>query len=256
MELIVAWQHPSSRRWSPVARLSRSGEEYSLRYVQGVTKPNVGGPALLPGMEDIHAEYRSRTLFPFFRNRLYNRKRADIDRYCQWLGLRRDDIEDPLVELSASGGTRATDDYQLLRIPEPTAGQYRASFFVHGVRYALHSPHGEAAGDNPGLSAGDRLYLQLDIQNPADPEAVSVRTDNPKRILGFVPRLMDRDLQRLIHENGPSQVLVTLAEVFSDAPLNIRYRCQIDAPWPKGFVPYADPEFQPLGAAEKVAFVA
>jgi hypothetical protein len=179
MELIVAWQHPSSRRWHPVARLSRGGEEYSLRYVQGVTKPDMGGPALLPGMEDIHVEYRSRTLFPFFRNRLYNRKRADIDRYCQWLGLSRDDIEDPLVELAASGGTRATDDYQVLRIPEPMAGQYRSSFFVHGVRYALHSSHGEAAGPghNPGPSAGDRLYLQLDIQNPADPKpCLCVRT--------------------------------------------------------------------------------
>jgi hypothetical protein len=67
---------------------------------------------------------------------------------------------------------------------------------------------------------------------------------------------MDRDLQRLIDQNGPSAVIVTLAEVFNDAPLNIRYRCEIDAPWPEGFVPYADPEFQPLSVAEKVAFVA
>jgi hypothetical protein len=256
MELIVAWQNPSSRRWRPIARLSRHGNEYSFRYVEGVNGTDAGMAAILPGMDDVHVEYRSRTLFPFFQNRLYNRKRTDRDRYREWLGLTREDMDDPLVELAASGAGRATDGYQVLKVPEPVNGSYVSRFFVHGTRYVL-SPNDVSEHDRfPELKNGERLFLQLDIQNVADPGAMSLRTETPKRLIGFVPRLMDADLQRLINTNGPDRVVVTLAAVLEDAPLNLRYRCHIESPWPERFVPYSQPEFQPIRQSTTIAFVA
>lgn len=117
MELILAWQNSSTHRWYPIARVTRERSEYVLRYVHGVTLTEVGEAATLPGMEDVHVEYRSRTLFPFFQNRVYNKKRADWNQYREWLGLSADQMKDPLLELSASGGIRATDSYHLTIAP-------------------------------------------------------------------------------------------------------------------------------------------
>lgn len=256
MELILAWQNTVTRRWSPVARISREGNEYVLRYVHGVMSPQAGAAATLPGMENVHVEYRSRTLFPFFQNRLYNRKRADWDRYRSWLGLTSEDMNDPMVELAASGGIRATDPYQLLRVPERCDGQYSTQFFVHGSRYAYPLPDADNEDEQAVMQRGDRLLLQFDIQNPVDPSAISLRTDTQKRIVGFLPRLIDRDVQRLVEENGPETVRVTLNEISEDAPHNLRYRCTLSAPWPADFVPFSDPEYLPIDTTDAVAFVA
>lgn len=247
MELILAWQNSVTRRWYPIARIGREETEYVLRYVQGVMLPEVGPAATLPGMENVHVQYRSRTLFPFFQNRLYNRKRADWDRYRDWLGLTSDEIADPLVELSASGGTRATDPYQVLKIPERVDEQYSAQFFVHGPNNV--DEHGD-------VQPGERLLLQFDVQNLVDPSAISLRTDAHKRIVGFLLRLIDRDVQRIIAENGPETVTVTLNDVSEDAPLNLRYRCSLSAPWPPDFVPFSESEFRPIDTTDAVAFVA
>lgn len=256
MELIVAWQNQTSRLWRPIARLSRHGDEYSFRYVQGVNSPDAGASAILPGMDDVHVEYRSRTLFPFFQNRLYNRKRTDRDRYREWLGLTREEMNDPLAELAASGAGRATDGYQMLTVPEPVNGSYVSRFFVNGARYVFTPNDIPEHGGFPNLRNGDRLFLQLDIQNVADPGAMSLRTETPKRLIGFVPRLMEADLQRLMDTNGPDRVVCTLAAVLEDAPLNLRYRCHVKSPWPEQFIPYSEPEFQPISRSTAIAFVA
>lgn len=256
MELILAWQNSATHRWYPIARIGREESEYVLRYVQGVMLPEVGAAATLPGMENVHVQYRSRTLFPFFQNRLYNRKRTDWDRYRDWLGLSPDEIADPLLELSASGGIRATDPYQLLKVPERLDGQYSAQFFVHGTRHA-YPFHNADNADGPGdVQRGERLLLQFDVQNPVDSSTISLRTDTHKRIVGFLPRLIDRDVQRLIAENGTEKVTVTLNEISEDAPLNLKYRCTLSAPWSAKFIPFSDPEFRPIDTTDAVAFVA
>jgi hypothetical protein len=253
MELILAWQNPKTRRWYPVARVDRDGDEYRLRYVNGLSDPGVLADAIIPGLEDPSVEYRSRSLFPFLKNRIYNRKRADFGRYREWLGLNDGEIADPLKELAVSGGVRATDSYQLFPVPAQSDGRYVTTFFIHGSRYVA-----DAISAVTAIHSQDRLLLQLDIQNAADPAAISLRTDrnSDKAIVGYIPRLMQFDVHALIEKNGPESVTVRVDGVYTDAPLSLRHRCILSAPWPSGFQAYAPRQFQPVSTDQRMAVVA
>ena len=251
MELILAWQNRVTRRWIPVARIGRDDDGYWLRYTEGVADSQARSQALLAGLEDVDIEYRSNDIFPFLRNRIYNKRRGDVRRYLDWIGLDSELSDDPLAELAASGGPRATDSYELHPVPEPVAGQYLVSFFVHGPRYT-----GVVHGTEVEPQTGSRLYLQLDIQNEADPEAISLRFDDPKVLLGYLPRMLGGDIHRLLASNGQDGVRAYLAARNDDAPLRMRYRCRIECAWPEGFRPFDAPEFRPLARVRSAAVVA
>ena len=80
MELILVWRNPTDRRWYPVARIDRVAGNYRLRYLKGILYSDISAHAVVPGMDDREVEYRSPELFPFLKNRVYNRKRSDYDR--------------------------------------------------------------------------------------------------------------------------------------------------------------------------------
>ena len=253
MELILAWRNPADRRWYPVARIDRDEGDYRLRYLKGILHSDITPYALVHGMDNPEVEYRSHELFPFLKNRVYNRKRSDYERYRQWLGLDPQQMRDPLVELAVSGGVRATDPYQLFPVPEPREGRYESTFFIHGTRYVAK----EVANGN-SLREGNRLLLQLDIQNSVDPRAISLRTesDDHKAIVGYIPWLMHDDVRILLDRCGVHNVKVYVSAVSSDAPHMLKYRCILTAPWPAGFTPYSGPDFQPLAGERQVAIVA
>jgi hypothetical protein len=253
MELILAWRSPTDRRWYPVARIDRDNEKYRLRYVKGMLRSDVARHAVVPGMENPELEYRSDELFPFLKNRIYNRKRSDYGRYRRWLGLDDVEIHDPLAELAVSGGVRATDSYQLFAVPEQHNGRYENTFFIHGSRYVA-----EEVADGNLLREGDRLLLQLDIQNSVDPGAIALRTDNDehKVIVGYIPRVMQSDVRTLLDKTEAHAVTVHVSAVSNDAPHMLKHRCLLTAPWPSGFTPYSGPDFQPVAHDRHVAIVA
>jgi len=202
-------------------------------------------------MDDIYVEYRSRELFPFLQNRVFNRSRADFERYRRWIGLAESDVNDPLVELAASGGPRATDPFQLYRVPEPDDGRYIMPFFVHGVSHTAGF-----AEPIRRIEDGERLFLQLDIQNPHDDEAISLRTSDPKLLLGHVLRILTTDFKRLVELNGADAVGVYLSAVNNDGPTSVRYRCYLETHWPTNFRPFQDPEFETIPSRATLGVVA
>ena len=71
----------------------------------------------------------------------------------------------------------------------------------HGWELSLRSRIQSAADRAAALRPGERLFLMPDFQNPEDPHAVALRTED-KVLLGYVPRYYCADmevLQRAYH---------------------------------------------------------
>ena len=250
MQLIVVWQDVSSRRWYPVARVGQEHGEYWFRYTRAAAELNARF-GYINNMTDLDREYRSFELFSFLQNRLFNKSRADLPRYLERIGLERDSANDPLQELAASGGPRATDPFQLILVPENTDGRYRLPFFVHGMRHTAESQLERAAE----LSAGERLFIQRDVQNRDDNRAYSLRTAEPQALVGYLPRIISDDLEQLLNANGFGKVTVSVLSNIRDAPPRMRLRCSLESPWPAGFKPFATEPFQALATTRPPARV-
>src|SRR5437667_10297479 len=111
--LFLAWQHPESRAWYPVGKLTHDGAEYQFVYTKGAQLANaqVGFQPLrtFPSFGDI---YESDQLFPLFSNRLLSRSRPDFPDFVSWLNLPETE-DDPVIILARSGGRRETDQLEV-----------------------------------------------------------------------------------------------------------------------------------------------
>ncbi len=182
--LFLAWQDVRSRHWFPVGRLDADVGKplYRFRYVGGAERAErqVGFPGLLE-FPDLHGDYPSPELFPIFRNRVMSRKRPDFLDYVRNLGLR--DNADPIAILSANGGRRQTDSYEVFPKIEPDAdGRFLWRFFLHGSR------HVDMKGREriERLRPGEQLSLIPDHNNPATDLAIQIRT-NDGGMIGWSP---------------------------------------------------------------------
>ena len=94
------------------------------------------------------------------------------------------------------------------------------------------------------LAIDTPLFLMWDFQNQVDDKAVLIRTKENNN-LGYVPRYYNRMLLRL-RELGVC--LTAKVEHVNPVDSHSWYRvlCTVTAPWPPGFDPLEDDEFQPL----------
>ena len=99
------------------------------------------------------------------------------------------------------------------------------------------------------LEADEKLFLMLDIGNEYDSNAVSLRTDTDRVMVGYVPRYLARDINRLTHDCGPAHVEVYVDRVNRDAPLRHRVLCRVRACWPEEFQPCLGDEFLPISSS-------
>ena len=238
--IYVAWQDPKSRKWAPVARLTKDDSEFRFVYTRGAED----SPNFTPfgRMRDLHMVYKSKELFPLFANRILSKSRPEYEKYLHWLGLDSKGY-DVMEELSRTAGLRATDSLELFHCPVPTEkNTYELHFFSRGLRH-MHMENQERAKE---LMPGERLFLMQDLQNLHDSMALLVRTDDPVSLVGYVPRYYSSELTQLIKENGPECVKVTVEQVNTDAPIQYRVLCKIETPWPTKFSPCADEQFQAL----------
>ena len=114
--LYLAWQDKDrTRAWYPVGRLDsdRTRSDFRFRYTGGaeVAEREAGFPALMD-FPDMHKDYRSRELFPMFRNRVIMPGRPDFADYIARLGLagevrRVPDMARRLKEAARMGFSRA-----------------------------------------------------------------------------------------------------------------------------------------------------
>lgn len=221
--LYVAWQNEDNREWIPVAMLTENDNGYALRYTRGAKRcKNFSG---LGRMLELDKEYVSHELFPFFANRMISKSRPEYKNYLRWLGL-TDLTGDPMTVLAATGGLRATDSFELIPPPRKDGDRLRLNFFSRGLRHMPSSSLNTVAS----LNKGAQLYLLRDLQNSHDEFALLLRTEDPKVLVGYVPRYYCPGLVRLL-KDFPQEVVVEVQQVNPDAPLDMRLLCSLNAPW-------------------------
>ena len=110
---------------------------------------------------------------------------------------------------------------ELFPCPVPDEqGCYLNKFFLHGLRYMPEAAKARVLT----LEQDEPLYPMPDLCNPADPNAVALRTVNGDRVmLGYAPRYLAHDVWKLFQECGPDFIEVFVYRVNRDAPPFFRY---------------------------------
>jgi hypothetical protein len=180
-------------------------------------------------MTQLDKIYYSKSLFPFFQNRVIGKSRPDYKNYLNWLGL--DEVTgDPLSVMAVTGGLRATDSFELIPSPCKIGDGMKLDFFPRGLR---HMPHSTIEAISL-LAPNSRLYLLKDIQNPKDSNALVLRTNDPAILVGYMAKYYCSGLNHLL-EKFPEQVIVEVKRLNIEAPLDMRLLCTLTAPWIDGF---------------------
>ena len=107
---------------------------------------------MVPGFPELDGSYRSEKLFPFFENRLMNRRRPERAEYLRGLGL-DPHRWDPVLELTAPFNHAHGNGFEVYPDIVPDGeGNFRTQFVVHGLRYTnIHSiERTRAPGDRRG----------------------------------------------------------------------------------------------------------
>jgi hypothetical protein len=238
--LDVFWQHPVSRSWLPVGILQKIKGGFEFVYTKGAKEAD--GFIPFGRMIDLHKRYKSSDLFPFFSNRLMSPKRPEFDRFIHWIAAEQE-ADDPLVLLSRTGGKRATDPLVLYSKPEPNErSEFDLFFLCHGIEYLPRNASGRIAM----LDVDETLFPMLDVSSPYDPHAIAIRTDDPRHLIGYVPRFFAKELRTCIEWARTENVHLKVARVNLEAPLQFRLLCRFTSPWPSGFKPWNQPAYQAL----------
>jgi hypothetical protein len=241
----VAWQDEATRLWHTIARVSRHPSYYELVFTEGASRIERAVERIFQ-MEP-RFRYRFEKLLSVFKNKIPSRSRPDFERMTRWLNLRGD--EDDFDLLAKFGLVPGTD--ALLVYPEPaiSSGVYRLEFFIHGVRHM--DP--EVLSWCEELEDGHRLLPLLDVQNPADPNAIALRPNGKTILLGYVPAFYAADFRKILSNPAlaPS-AYISVARNNRDAPVQLRLLCRFEATVPFGFQPLDTPAHKPASAVEPV----
>lgn len=244
----LAWQDPIGRGWFPIGCLTFDGHEYVFYYVQGAREASQSARfEALQAFPEWDAVYVSDTLFPLFANRILPKSRPDYSKFTQWMNL-PDQTNDPFVLLARSGGRKKTDKLEIVPYPSlDSSGKYGIHFFVHGLS---HLPQ-DSINRVKDLQPGERLLLMRDVQNPRDPGAFMLRTDDESRpqdvyLVGYCPKYLTREAAGLL-DRSFEPVIVTVQHVnLPPAPVQWRLLCSLTADWPTDWEPFSGDEFQPI----------
>lgn len=240
--LFLAWQDPKSRSWFTIGKLTFDGTKYQFVYTHGARKAQDDfGFQLLYSFPELNKVYTSVELFPLFFNRVMRRSRPDYKNYIEWLNI-PEGQDDPIAILARSGGRNVTDHFEVFPCPEPDDnGLYHIHFFAHGLR---HLPACATERINQ-LQTGEVLYLAHEFQNPHDPRALLLSTQD-HYIVGYCPRYIVDDVFKLKDKN-PELVKVEVERVNpAPTPLQLRLLCNMTAQWHEDFQPFSSREYQPL----------
>jgi hypothetical protein len=231
---------PDQTGWRPVGRLEHDGDLYRFWYTQGARKP---GFRPFAKMECLDQVYESQELFPLFANRLLSPSRPEYEAFLRWSGFDIDNPPDPILVLGVTEGIRETDAVEVFPCPAPDAnGCYLNKFFLHGVRWTPPP----AIERISRLEPNERLKIMLDIQNEHDPNAVAVRTEIERMLIGFVPRYLAHDVWQLAGKCGVGFINLYVDRLNREAPLQNRVLCRMHACWPDGFQPCSGEDFTPI----------
>ncbi|MGL5804674.1 MAG: HIRAN domain-containing protein [Xenococcaceae cyanobacterium] len=240
--LFLAWQDSNSRKWFPIGRLTFDGNQYQFVYIQGIKQAqDESNFQPLHSFPDFNKIYTSDELFPLFSNRLMRRSRPDYKDYIEWLNIPKNE-DDPIAILSRTGGSKATDHFEIFPCPElDENGLYHIHFFARGLRYFPECAR-QRIND---LEENETLFLLHDLQNKYDPQALVLRTEDRHEV-GYCPRYLVDDVFEMLRQN-PEFVHVYVERVNpAPSPLQFRLLCNLTAEWKNDFRPFSNPIYQPL----------
>lgn len=223
----VAWQNQVSRSIYPVGVLDLDRGMYQFVYLRSV----IDVPDFVPfvGFPDLRRIYTSARLFPFFAQRVMDRRRPDFSEYVAALGLTENATE--LDLLARSSGSRIGDSVRLSREPVVDSdGRIRYDFPVHGLR---HVPDRQAAEARLRvLRPDDPLRLQAEPTNRVNSNALLVTT-NSGVVLGWVPDLL---LDFVHRAKDWAEVRVTVLKVNTpDQPPHLGLFARLAGSGPPGY---------------------
>lgn len=240
--LYLAWQDKAqSRRWFPIGRLDADVERprYRFRYIGGAeqAKKTAGFPLLIE-FPELKADYRSPELFPVFQNRVMNRNRPDFTDYMRSLDL--PPMADPVEILSANGGHRVTDTYEVFpKLVKRSDGSFTCRFFLHGWRHV--NPSAQERIDQ--LAKAEKLYVTLELTNPVSKTAVQIQTTD-YHMVGWAPRYLVDDLVAAMADSPQYSAQVVRVNP-QPAPSKQRVLIEMRGSWNQ-HEPMSGPEFRPL----------
>lgn len=240
--IYLAWRaHDEYKTWAPIGRLDRWGKNlYFFSYTKGARQV---GFKPFSGMENIEAVYRSDKMFSMFTNRLLDSKRPEYQSVLSWSGFDDEIHPDPLAILEVTEGRRSTDYFEVFPLPIPdNTGLYKFRFFLHGIEKLS----GLSKERVEKLQSGERLLCMLDVQNSYDSNAVALRTEDDRQIVGYLPRYLAQDFSKLSTECGFEYVSFEVKRLNCDAPLQFRVLCDLQACWPKEYVPFQAEVFESI----------
>ena len=178
-------------------------------------------------------------------------RRPDFEQYVGMLGLSAGHAT-PWEQVVASGGGRAGDTLQFMRLPTAEDGRARAQFLCNGIRHipgyratlrgrTIRVTREEQDRALDGLRAGLRLHLEPEPDNPEDANSVLVMAQDVP--LGWVPRLLAPSMGELM-ASGVTDV--TVDRVAPGAPAHLRLVLELDAPAPPDFTFDPEGRWEPL----------
>ena len=247
--LFLAWQDAQdedmpagSRLWFPIGRLDTDDGAfpYRFRYTKGVedAQLSVGFPPL-PDFPEFDGDYRAAELFPLFQNRVMAPRRPDFADYLRALDLEEE--ADPIEILSANGGRRATDTFEVFpKLVKGDDGSFVCRFFLHGWRYVS-----QAAQDRLlCLQTDEPLTIALELNNPVDEMAVQVQTSD-YHMLGWAPRYLVRDLAMAMAESGGEYSARVVRVNPLPVPSSQRVLVELRGNWSE-YEPMSGEDYKPL----------
>ncbi|HWL93206.1 MAG TPA: HIRAN domain-containing protein [Phycisphaerae bacterium] len=248
--VFVAWRDPVHHRCYPVGRLSRvlvdGNDEYEFAYVRGVDPAREAGFRTIASFDEIERVYWSRTLYPFFANRIMAESRPDRAAFLDRLLLRS---ADPLEVLARTGGIRATDSFEVFPLPrfDAEVPGFRTLFLVHALRHFPPTAHDRIQE----LGVGEKLLFMPDSQNEFDPHAIALRTED-RVLVGHVPNYLLLEVYQLA-ANCEFAVEFSVAKINPPpAPLDQRMLCELRSCWPPNFYPFVDARFRPVSHLQAI----
>lgn len=249
-DLLVLWQHPTSRQIIPIGRFMHHDDLYTFSYTQAAADITDFRP--LPGLGDLNRMYASTRIPAAFHQRVMGTDRPDFAAYIATIGLDPSNVT-PWEQIVESGGARAGDTLQFMQIPAVCRGRARARFLANGVRYISDQPRSvcgrtvqvtlnEQETALQAIEVGDVLLIEAEDDNPVDTDAALIMADGIP--VGWVPRALSASVRQLL-KAGP--VSATVERIGAPGtPSHLRLVLALDVSAPAGFEFDPDQRWEPL----------
>ena len=251
-DLLVLWQHPTTREIVPIGRLAHHEGRFLFQYT--VAAASVAGFRPLPGLGDLHRSYQSDRLPAVFEQRVMEPTRPDYADYLRLLDLDPAHAT-PWEQILHSGGERAGDTLQFMQVPVVVDHRARARFLVSGVRHVPGTERviagrpvsvTDAQHDHAlrSLRPGQRVLVEAEQGNQTDVCACVATTEGVP--LGWVPRALSTSVRELL-DSGPVEAKVVRVGDRS-TPSHLRLVLDLDTPAPAGFEFDREGRWEPAAA--------